>query len=412
MSDTVPWTGERAPFHDRGTVLTHAMLILAGGGENVSDIGFLRAEPGLFGPVASAPTLWRTVTGMSAPVLFDLWGVTGRIRERVWDRAGITGTEGTVLLDIDATHIEVHTENKQGAAANHKGGFSYHPMVCTADATGEIVSGTLRPGNATANDAGDHLDLLDQAIDRLPASIAAGHRDGDDPGIAGRVVKIRADSAGCSKLFLNGCRDRNIEFAVVARKTAAIHSALINLAVNDPRWHTPKGQASAVAEITDLVDLDGWPTQTRVIIRREPRHPGTQRSLIPSETYRYWGHYTDTPNDLPADLDENMRLHAHVEDSIARLKNTGMKRMPFSNYTANAVWFAIGCWADTLTRWFQLECCTGELAKANPKRLRWELFHTPARLIRHGRQTIMRLLDDWPTTPALQHAYKHIRNIN
>lgn len=411
MSVAVPHAGERAPLHDRGTVLTHAMLMLAGGGEAVTDIEFLRAEPALFGPVASAPTLWRTLTGVTPAVLFDLWDVVGDVRSRVWEKAGLIDSDGPCRLDIDATHVEVHTETKQGAAANHKRGFSYHPMVCTADATGEVLSGVLRSGNATANDSADHLNVLDQAIDRLPSLIATGHRPGDTADMAGRVVQVRTDSAGCSKPFVNGCRARNVQFAVVARKNASIHSALLNLAVDDRRWHTPAGSVSAVAEITDLVDLDQWPERTRLIIRREPLHPGAQRSLIPSEDYRYWGHFTDIADELPADLDENMRLHAHVEDSIGRLKNMGANRMPFSNFTANSVWFALGCWADTLVRWFQLLCCDETLAKANPKRLRWELFHTPARLIRHGRRTIMRLLDEWPATEALTQIYHRITNM-
>ena len=44
LSAAVGWRGERAPLHDRGTVLTHAMLMLAGGGEACTDIEFLPAS--------------------------------------------------------------------------------------------------------------------------------------------------------------------------------------------------------------------------------------------------------------------------------------------------------------------------------------------------------------------------------
>ena len=53
LSTAIPWAGERAPLHDRGTVLTHAMLMLAAGGEACSDIEFLVSQPRLFGQVAS-----------------------------------------------------------------------------------------------------------------------------------------------------------------------------------------------------------------------------------------------------------------------------------------------------------------------------------------------------------------------
>ena len=91
---------------------------------------------------------------------------------------------------------EIHSENKAGTAAHYKGGFGFHPMYCTADATGEALGVRLRPGNAGANDIADHVDVLDQAIAGLPDEVAAGHRPGDDPGLVGRRVRVRTDSAG------------------------------------------------------------------------------------------------------------------------------------------------------------------------------------------------------------------------
>ena len=64
LSGAVGHGGERAPVHDRGTVLTHLALVLAGGGEACSDIEHLRGEPGLFGPVASGSTAYRAMTGI------------------------------------------------------------------------------------------------------------------------------------------------------------------------------------------------------------------------------------------------------------------------------------------------------------------------------------------------------------
>jgi len=43
---------------------------------------------------------------------------------------------------------------------------------------------------------------------------------------------------------------------------------------------------------------------------------------------------------------------------------------------------AFVCFADGLVRWFQQLCLTGALALAEPKTLRWGLWHTPARIVR------------------------------
>ena len=106
-----------------------------------------------------------------------------------------------------------------------------------------------------------------------------------------------------------------------------------------------------------------------------------------------------------------MRAHAHVEDHIARLKDSGLERMPFTTFDANAAWCALVCFTDTLVRWFQRLTLTGELARANPKRLRWQLWHAPARLIISARRQVVRLIDTWPATGDLLDAYRRINAI-
>ncbi|HPB44736.1 MAG TPA: transposase, partial [Microthrixaceae bacterium] len=115
-----------------------------------------------------------------------------------------------MVLDIDASLVEIHSENKQNTAGTYKHGFGFHPMFCFADATGETLAALLRPGNAGANTVVDHVTVLDTAINQLPASIAVGHGAGDDPALAERQVVLRADSAGCTHGFLAACRQRNV----------------------------------------------------------------------------------------------------------------------------------------------------------------------------------------------------------
>ena len=376
MSAAVPWRGERAFAHDRGKVLVHAGLMLAGGGESCADIETLAAgsdRPLLTG-VCSDTTLWRTLNQDLTPGVVDaVWAAVAAVRAKVWARSSATAGTDPIVLDIDASLVEIHSENKQGAAAHFKRGFGFHPMFCFADATGEALAAVLRPGNAAANNIADHETVLDQAISQLPAHIAVGHRRGDDRDLVRRDVRVRTDSAGCTR-FVRSCRERNVGFSVVARTTAQIHAALLRLHVDDDAW-TPlidqtTGEArddAFVADITELVDLDGWPPGTRLIVGRERRHPGAQHSLFGSELWRYWGGYTDQSGD-PADLDADLRAHAHVEQHIARLKDSGLNRMPFKSFTANQAWLALVCWAADLVRWFQLLCLPGPLSRATPRR--------------------------------------------
>ena len=135
-----------------------------------------------------------------------------------------------------------------------------------------------------------------------------------------------------------------------------------------------------------------------------------QTSLFPSLEFRFWGHYTDQAGD-PVTLDAHMRAHAHVEDHISRLKDSGLLRFPFADLDTNRAWLAVVCFAADLVRWFQLLCLHGPLAAAEPKRLRWTLWHTPARLVRHGRRHVVRILDLWPTAGDLLGAYRRLELI-
>ncbi len=246
----------------RGVVLTHAMLMLAAGGEACSDIEFLASQPRLFSPVASDSTLYRTIRNITPTVLADLRAATAPVRAGMWRRMGATVGTATVVLDIDASLVQIHSENKAGCGPTYKGRFGFHPLLCFADSTSEALAAMLRPGNAGANTVTDHLDVLDTAIVQLPAETAAGHHHGNHDSLVQRPVQVRTDSAGCTRGFIHGCRARNIGFAVVARSNASIHAAIsrINTIDND-RWQ-PARRASGdtavrsdVAEVTDLCDL-------------------------------------------------------------------------------------------------------------------------------------------------------------
>ena len=420
LSGAIGWRGAGTPIHDRGRVVTQAMLMLAGGGESCADIEALASQERLFGEVCSDTTLYRTFAETLDPgSVASARRAMAQVRSDVWRRTTVTGGDGPIMLDVDATLVEVHSENKDGTAAHFRGGFGFHPLLCFADATGEALSGMLRPGNATANDTADLLTVIDDAICQLPADIAAGHGESDDNKLARRRVVVRSDSAGGTKAFTTGLRARNIGFAVVARSQDTL-TAAIAVANEDPdRWEpavdqhgnqakvTDGGLRAAVCDVSDLVDLTGWPEGTRVIIRRQPNHPGAQTTLLPDLDYRFWGHYTDQDGD-PVELDRLMRAHAHVEDHIERLKNSGLDRFPFADFTANQAWLQTVMWAADLVAWFQLLCLVGPLAQAKPRRLRWQLWHTPARIITTARRDIVRILDGWPTTDDILAAYRSI----
>jgi hypothetical protein len=77
--------------------------------------------------------------------------------------------------------------DKQGAAGNFEGGYGFHPMLAYCDETSEALAGMLRPGNAGSNTAAEQIDVLEQALQQIPAE----H-------IEGIEILVRADSAGAT----------------------------------------------------------------------------------------------------------------------------------------------------------------------------------------------------------------------
>jgi hypothetical protein len=390
--------------------------MLAGGGESCADIEHLRLQSDLFPSVPSDSTVFRTFHELSSSTRSGIAEAMAEMRAKVWSRSSLTTGKEPVILDIDASLVEVHTDTKEHAAPTRKGGFGFHPMLCFADATGEMLSGLLRPGNAGANTAADHVTVLDAAIAQLPTEIATGHRSGDDAGRADRTIVVRADSAGCTEAFLAACRARNVSFFVTARSNPLVTSAICDAIGIDQVWEaalTQDGEprhGASVCELTSLINNHKLPDGTRLIIRREPLHPGAQRSLFPSLEFRYWGFYTDAEG-TAVELDATMRAHAHVEQHIQRLKDSGLCRFPFTSFEANSNWMMTVAIAADLVRWFQLLCFDGTWVNARPKAMRWGIFHAPGRLIYRARQRVVRIIDGWPGTDALLKAYGHIELI-
>jgi hypothetical protein len=180
----------------------------------------------------------------------------------------------------------------------------------------------------------------------------------------GRNVIVRADSAGCTEGFLAACRARNVGFFVTVRSKRPGHGGHLGRSRMAELWEpsvTQEGElreGAAVCEVTSLIDDAKLPEGTQCIIRREPLHPGAQRSLFPALDFRYWGFYTDCDGD-PVALDATMRAHAHVEQHSARLNDSGLLRFPFTNFGANSNWMMAVMMATDLVRWFRCFASTG-----------------------------------------------------
>jgi hypothetical protein len=405
LTRALGWRDPGGRRHRDAAVLRDLAVMLADGGDCLSDLAALRDQPELLGQVASIPTAWRVLERVATDRdgLARLRAARAHARARAW-AAGAHPDVGLLIVDADATLVLAHSDAKQGAAGTYKHTFGFAPLLAYLDrgkAPGEPLAGILRPGNAAPGAASDLITLVDLALAQLPRSAS------DQP------VLVRSDSAGASTRLAWHLWERGVGFSVGMQVDAHLREAV--LAQPEAAWTPavdPNGQprrGAEVCELTGWVDLHTWPEGTRAICRREDAHPGAQLRFTDHDGHRFQVFLTDQPDPDLARLELRHRQRARVEDRIRAAKATGLRNLPFDRWRRNAVWLELILAAQDLTCWTQALLLDGHLAVAEPKTLRYRLLHVAARLVRHARRRILRLQRSWPWAAELARAFTRLR---
>ena len=443
----------RVLVHDRGRVLADLACAIADGARVISDFRVMSDQSELFGLVASVPTAWRTLAEIArAGTRADrrITAAVGMARRHAWGQVAarhgaLPGVrladkvlDGVTCIRLDATVTLAHSD-KELAEAGYKG-YGHHPLLAVCDNTGgEPLAWMLRRGSAGSNTAADHLVLLDAAITALP------------PGFRRRLM-VTADGAGASHALvarldaLAGRRGFELTYSVGwvlgERERAALRlvpEQAWQLAI-DHRGQVRErrsGDACAnpccahracwieeahVTELTSLLregpagdQLAGWPAAMRVFARRERPHPGAQLTLFEAaDGWRYSLWVTSRPaatRGWPgqnAYIDAAHRVHARVEDAIRTGKDAGLGHFPSFGFGVNAAWLTAAMTGQILLAWLKLLTLDRDLARAEPKTLRYRLLHAAARLVRGGRRRYLKIQASWPWAQAITTAWQRI----
>ena len=442
----------RLLIHDRGRVTADLACAIADGSEVISDFRVLADQKELFGLVASVPTTWRTLDEIAAGGPKALARITRAVngaRRQAWAaiearHGALPGVriadkvlQGVTCIRLDATVTPAHSD-KELAEPNFKG-FGHHPLLGYCDNTGEPLAGMMRRGSAGSNTTADHLQVLGDAIAALPPKFR-------------RRLMVTADGAGASHGLitrLDQLASRpghqltySVGWELGARERAAI--GLVppqawQIAI-DQRGEVRERRADGgcadrscghrrcwveeahVTELTGLLregpdgdQLDGWPEPMRIFARRERPHPGAQLSLF--ETRDGW-RYTLWVSNIAAQLrgwraqlgyiDAAHRVHARVEDCIRTGKDCGIGRFPSHDFAMNSAWLGVSLIAAGLLSWLRLIALDGDLARAEPKTLRYRVLHAAGKLIRGGRRRRLKIPATWPWAQAIATAWTRI----
>jgi hypothetical protein len=263
------------------------------------------------------------------------------------------------------------------------------------------LAGELRPGNAGAGTAADQIAVAEAAVQQIP-----------EQHIEDIEILLRVDSAGACHELLDCCREANIGYSVGFDLTEPVRDAIAN--IRDEDWVGSLHQDGAertngqVAEITEHLDLQGWPTASRVLVRRERAHPGAQLTFTDLDGHRFQAILTDQTGPV-AELERDHRSRARVEDHIRNDKDTGLRNLPFRDFEHNRVWLELVRLAHDLIAWTQRLLLSGDLATSEPKRLRYRLLHVAGRLAFHARTATLRLQASWCWANDLAAAFHKLK---
>ena len=423
-----PWRPTRAR-HDPGKVLLDLATAVALGGDCLADIAAVRAQPTMFGSVASDPTVSRLFTALAGDVDEAVAAVRrarADARAAVWARrrplAGVPGNRngGQVLVDIDATLVTSHSD-KEGAEPTFKRGYGFAPMCAFVDhgehGTGEALAIDLRPGKASPWNSADHIATLDAALAQLPE-----HERGQ--------VLVRADTGACSKAFLHHITNLELEYSIGFSAREGVQAAIE--AIPEQAWRAAVDSdgdhrdGAQVAELTGWMPVptkptrsparfgpQHWPDGMRVIARRERPHPGAQLRLTDHNGWRITCFATNTKGTgwTLAALEVRHRQRARCEDRIRCLKDTGLRNLPFHGYAQNRIWVEVVALAADLLTWTQTLAFdqTEPARRWEPKRLRFRILAVAGRIIRTGRRRRLRLPRDWPWNRLIDTGWTTLR---
>lgn len=330
-----------------------------------------------------------------------------------------TATAGEVVtLDMDSTQVEVYGPAKEGASRNYQGQLAYQPLLVTWAERDRIVAGDLLSGADATRDLRP-IDLLDRALSLLPD----GHG----------AVRARFDSGFYTYALMKACQEREVKFSISARRYPAMWARLDRIPA--AAWEPALGMADTwVAETAfDTREWDGAPLRLLVRksafaadrvgadgrARRRRTIPKDQLALADSGQLDTVHAYSFIVTDLPGPAVEVEQFHRHRADIEERIKDAKLgvtlRRLPFGDLAANRVWQH--CCALALN----LASLLGEMVwgrhpdgrriRRRAKAFRHAILLVVAKVVRHARQTRLRLPAGLPSADGFAAAYTACRQL-
>lgn len=373
----------------------------ASGGERCEDLDRLRADGALgvlighsFPAPQTArdfldafdealPPLWQGDHGASVPAEGErLQGLDAANRQLVaflQERAPCK----TATIDIDATIL---ASDKRAARATYEGTTGYQPTIALWAEQDLILADEFRDGNVPPQSG--NLRVVQRAVAALPEGIGQ--------------VRLRSDSAGYTNDLMRWLEDHKHGYAISAKLHPPLAAAI--KALPESAWQFEDEDAQVVrswAEVVyvpndrDYSDKRGEPA--RYLATRIAKKQG---QLFPDGSQvRHFAIVTNLPDPEGGCGLDLMRWHrgkaGTVELAHDVLTNElAAEALPSQKFGANAAWFRLNVMLYNLISAFKRIAMPPDLHRARPKRLRFVLLNTIGKVVRHARETLLRLASE------------------
>lgn len=358
------------------TMLRSALLLLHGGGRTLEDLRQLRPDGALYEaislqvPSADALGDWLRREGQRGP------GRVDRVNSGLMRRLLGTDSQRVYTLEIDATFIEAQ---KASAALRDRGALGSSPMTGRLAETGLCVGYEFRAGNVSPKER--NAEFFAACCDRMP-------RDR-------RIGLVWIDAAGFQEKVIGVCRQRKIDVVIRAAMNERVKWEALSIAAEAWRDLPADLGLGKIAETTTIVgDLQAG---MRLIVLHRPKQEVLSGSdeivsrwqMAGDERYFALVTSLDGP---PADAVRSFNGRGQAENWIKELKiGYAMERMPCGEQSANAIWLGTGVLAYNLGLALKQQALGKGWRHRTVATLRWRLYQTAARLVRHAGTLWLRL---------------------
>jgi hypothetical protein len=348
------------------------LMMVYGGGRHIEEIREIRDDFAV-----------RKLVGMAkVPSLstFGDWlkrvGETGgseameKVNKEVVREVCCRDEEDNYTLDVDATVIEAEKQSAQWTYKKVKG---YQPILGFLAEIGLCVAYEFRGGNIPAH-AGA-VEFLDKCEKNVPKGK--------------QIDAIRSDSAFYRADVLNWCEKLEKKYSVTACKDPGVMASIKT--IRD--WKilmTPEGQETERQVGSAIHIMNKTENPFRLVVQRWKNR---QMDLFSPHEWCYQVIATNLDELEPEEVVWWHNQRGQAENLIKEVKiGFGMEQMPSGTLAANALYFGIGLLAYNTTLAQKRLFMDDEWRKYTIRTIRWRLVEIAGKLIRHGRQWILKIV--------------------